>query len=449
MTQSISRSTRPRSSDSTALRPRSHRSSAASIVGVLICRAVDEVAGLARGTRPGSRAREASRPLASRTLRRPVTSWLISRIARIGFSIVRSRITTPSSIIRSTRSQEATLSSVVVSLMLESPTITCRRRYFSASACGSSRVLMIGRRPGGGAGDALPDVLGALGDAVRRAARGLGDLAGAHDDLPGHQERDQHVGQAAELAGPADQVVLVAAVGVAGRVGVVLEQVDLAGDALVVQPLLGVEEQPLEDPLPRLVVGDQLDDVVALRGGVLGVAADVEVEPGAVAQEDVAAAAPADDLAEQVAGHLVGAQPALALERARDAVLVLDAEDPPVHTPTLRVERATDASHRCQPACRPSLPRRAAAGPPAGGRPGPGPAAAARRRSPGRSGPSGRRGRRRWRRCRAGARHPPRPGWTWSGPRSPSIASSRLGREPAELPGLGCGSGRGPRPRGP
>ena len=127
-----------------------------------------------------------------------------------------------------------------------------------------------------------------------------------------------------------------AAVGVAGGVGVVLEQVDLAGDALVVQALLGVEQQPLEDPLPRLVVGDQLGDVVALGRGVLRVAADVEVEPGAVAQEDVAAAPPADDLAEQVARHLVRAQPTLALERARDAVLVLDAEDPPVHGPTLR-----------------------------------------------------------------------------------------------------------------
>ena len=74
-----------------------------------------------------------------------MTSCEISRIARIGFSIVRSRITTPSSIIRSTRSQLATLSIVVVSLMFESPTMTCRRRYFSASACGSSRVLMIGR----------------------------------------------------------------------------------------------------------------------------------------------------------------------------------------------------------------------------------------------------------------------------------------------------------------
>ena len=50
----------------------------------------------------------------------------------------------PASIMRRTRSAEPTLSMVVVSLMLESPTMTCSRRYFSASACGSSRVLMIG-----------------------------------------------------------------------------------------------------------------------------------------------------------------------------------------------------------------------------------------------------------------------------------------------------------------
>src|SRR5699024_1277416 len=64
--------------------------------------------------------------------------------------------------------------------------------------------------------------------------------------------------------------------------------------------------------------------------------ADVEVQAGAVAEEDVAAAPPADDLAEQVARDLVGAQPPLALERARHAVLVLDPEDPPVHEPSLR-----------------------------------------------------------------------------------------------------------------
>ena len=79
-------------------------------------------------------------------MRRHVMSWLISRIARIGFSSVMSRSTTLwSSSIRSMHAAAPTLTNVVYSLMFESPTMTCRRRYFSASACGSSRVLMIGR----------------------------------------------------------------------------------------------------------------------------------------------------------------------------------------------------------------------------------------------------------------------------------------------------------------
>ncbi len=63
----------------------------------------------------------------------------------MGFSSVMSRITAPASSIRRMRSAEPTLSIVVVSLMFESPTMTCSRRYRSASACGSSRVLMMGR----------------------------------------------------------------------------------------------------------------------------------------------------------------------------------------------------------------------------------------------------------------------------------------------------------------
>ena len=68
---------------------------------------------------------------------------------------------------------------------------------------------------GGRARDALPDVLGALGDAVLRAARPVEHLAGPAADLPRDEERDQHVGHPGELAVAGDQVVLVAAVGVA------------------------------------------------------------------------------------------------------------------------------------------------------------------------------------------------------------------------------------------
>jgi hypothetical protein len=185
--------------------------------------------------------------------------------------------------------------------------------------------------PGGGRRHAFPDVLGALADAVHRAARGLQHLPGAADDLPRDQERDQDVGQPAELAVPPDQVVLVAPVGVARGVGVVLEQVDVAGDALLAQPPVGVHEQALQDPLASLVVHDQVGDVVALGGGVLGVAADVQVEPGAVAQEHVAAAAPGDHTPEEVPGHLVRRELAAAAERARDPVLVLEPEYSSVH----------------------------------------------------------------------------------------------------------------------
>ena len=171
--------------------------------------------------------------------------------------------------------------------------MTCRRRYFSASACGSSRVLMIGRLR----------VVALLTPSQMCSARWVTEYdapRGVWMTLPAptmiwRVTRNGMSTSASLLNSPcaADEVVLVAAVGVAGGVGVVLEEVDVAGDALVVQALLGVDEQSLEDPLPRLVVGDQLDDVVALGGGVLRVAADVEVEPGAVAQEHVARAAPA------------------------------------------------------------------------------------------------------------------------------------------------------------
>jgi hypothetical protein len=219
--------------------------------------------------------------------------------------------------------------------MFESPTITCSRRNRSASACGSSLVLMIGRDRVV-ADDALPDVLGPLADAVHRAARSLQHLARAADDLPGNQERDEDVRQPAELPMPAYQVVLMAAVGVARGVRVVLEQVDVACDALLAQPPVGVDQQPLQDPLARLVVRDQVEDVVALGRGIFGMAAHIEVEARPVPEEHVAAAAPGHHAPEQVARHLVGRQPPLPSEGAGNAVLVLKPEYSPIHTPRLR-----------------------------------------------------------------------------------------------------------------
>ncbi|GHI43834.1 hypothetical protein ScoT_00080 [Streptomyces albidoflavus] len=91
---------------------------------------------------------------------------------------------------------------------------------------------------------------------------------------------------------PGHEVVLVAAVGVPGGVGVVLEEIDVARDALLVQAAFGVDEQPFEDAFAGLVVGHQFGDVVAFRCGVFRMRTHIEIEAGAVPQKDIAAAAP-------------------------------------------------------------------------------------------------------------------------------------------------------------
>ncbi len=201
-------------------------------------------------------------------------------------------------------------------------------------------------RPGGRARHALPYVLGSLADAVQRAPRRLQHLAGTGVDLPADQERNEHLGVARQVVAPVGHVVLVTAVAVARGVGVVLEQVDVAVDALFVQPLFGATEQLFENSFARLVVHHQVVDGVALGGGVLGVRADVEVQPSAVGQEDVAAAAPRHHAAEQVASNLVGAQTTLTALGAGDAVLVLDTEDPSLHAPVTVLAPTAGNRHR-------------------------------------------------------------------------------------------------------
>src|SRR5207244_3309501 len=92
-------------------------------------------------------------------------------------------------------------------------------------------------------------------------------------------------------------------------------------DALLPQALLGRQKQVLEDPLPRLVMDDQIEHRVALGGGVLRVTPDVEVEAGAVLEEYVARPAPADPPAKEAARHPLGA------DVARELLLADEVED--------------------------------------------------------------------------------------------------------------------------
>ncbi len=91
-------------------------------------------------------------------------------------------------------------------------------------------------------------------------------------------------------------------------IGVVLEQVDVAGNALARQSMLSIDDQILQDPLAGAIVVDQLDEIVAFGRRVLRMGADIEVDPGSVAEKDVTAPPPGNDSAEQVARHFVRSQ---------------------------------------------------------------------------------------------------------------------------------------------
>ena len=190
----------------------------------------------------------------------------------------------------------------------------------------------------------MPDVLGALRDVKHRAAAGAEDLAGAREDLAGDQERDELLGHVIEVRGPLGEVVLVATVGVADEIGVVLEDRQVAGKALLVHLVLGVPQQVFEDAVAGLVVDDHVLRAGALGRGVLGMAAGIEVEAGAVFQEDVQEALGGDELLEQVTNDLFGGQGAAPVGREGNAVFVFEAVNAFLHSGSDSSPRAVMAS---------------------------------------------------------------------------------------------------------
>ncbi len=120
-------------------------------------------------------------------------------------------------------------------------------------------------------------------EAVLAAVLADSHSTGAADDLAGDEERHEVANDHVERRRPRHQVVLVRAVGRALVVGVVLVQVDR-----------GVHPRHRGHPSGRLghdafaglVPADRVEGVRDLGRGVLGVGV-VDVEPGAVGQDDI------------------------------------------------------------------------------------------------------------------------------------------------------------------
>ena len=101
--------------------------------------------------------------------------------------------------------------------------------HVHAAVCtGVSQCLVAGVDDGARAcrrgRDGIPHLISALGELQTRSGRSSVDPAVAHQDLTGHEERDEGVCDMAKVAASVQEIVFVAAVGVALRIQVVTEE---------------------------------------------------------------------------------------------------------------------------------------------------------------------------------------------------------------------------------
>src|SRR6266568_5639981 len=113
------------------------------------------------------------------------------------------------------------------------------------------------------------------------------DLAGASEDLAGHEEGNETGGEALEGDVTASQIVLVAAVRVPDRIRVVLEGQDGFSEPLLVEEVAGPEQEVCDDALASLVVSHQIGDLVGFGGRIFRVKPTVKIEAAAILKEDV------------------------------------------------------------------------------------------------------------------------------------------------------------------
>src|SRR5690348_17218354 len=117
------------------------------------------------------------------------------------------------------------------------------------------------------------NVLGALGDEELRPARDLEDLPSARIDLSGDEKGDQLLRHLPKIDIPPHEIILMAYIGIAKRIGIVLKDIDLSRETFFPEALLRSWEARLQQPLSCLVVNHQIQDTVALGCRVFGMAA--------------------------------------------------------------------------------------------------------------------------------------------------------------------------------
>ena len=163
---------------------------------------------------------------------------------------------------------------------------------------------------------------------ILRFARYLQDLSRSAIDLPRDEERNELLRHFPKIDVAAHQEIFMAAVGIAERVRIVLENVDFPGQTFFPQPFFSRRQTGFKKPLTGFIMDDEIKNVVALGGGILRMAAGVLIKPSAVHQKGVGGPAVRNETFKNIPQHLLHRQIYPPVRRKDETVLILQTEDP-------------------------------------------------------------------------------------------------------------------------
>ena len=172
------------------------------------------------------------------------------------------------------------------------------------------------------------NVLGPLRDEVLRFTRHFQDLSRSAIDLPRDEEGNELLRDFPKINVAAHEEVFMAPIGITERICIVLENVDFSGQTFFPQSLFSRRQAGFKQSLTGFIVNDEVENIIALGGGILRMAASVLIEPSAVHQERVGRPAVWNETFKNIPQHLLHRQIDTSVRRKNEAVLILQTKDP-------------------------------------------------------------------------------------------------------------------------
>ena len=120
-----------------------------------------------------------------------------------------------------------------------------------------------------------------------------------------------------------------APVGIAERVRIVLKNVDFPGQTFFPQSFFSCRQAGFKQSLTGFIVDDEIENVVALGGGILRMAAGVLIKPSTIDEEGIGGPAVWNETFKNIPQHLLHRQIDASVRRKNETVLILQTEDSP------------------------------------------------------------------------------------------------------------------------